>query len=527
MASTKLFLLRVVKLTERNKTWNQNYKELMAKTKALFVLQSTESIVNWDMETKMPPKAITLRSEQLALLGELTHTMQTDPKIGVLLENLERHPTLQSRDALQRRNLYLIRKSYDEQIRLPQKLVVDTAKQQAITVDTWKKAKAVKDFALFQPELEKLMVLKKQAAAILRGVKQTATPYDAFIDIYEPKMTADVLSSIFETLKTGLIELLTECQGAKKQPNLALLRRRVPIRLQQRLSEELAQFLGYDTTSAAAGGRIDETEHPFTTGYYDGVRITTHYYETKITSSLFSVLHEGGHAIYDQNLKPEWMYQPVGESCSMGFHESQSRLVENIIGRSHEFWDNFFPKFQHLTGDAFSGVDPASFVFAINHVKPTTIRVEADEVTYNLHIILRFEIERALMAEKLTVREIPALWNQKYRDYLGVEISDDSEGIMQDTHWASGLIGYFPSYALGNIYSGQILRKMEHELPEWKTQITQGDFQPIKQWLTANIYQYGNLYDPPELIQKVTGHSLTIEPYLTYLKEKFRALYEV
>jgi carboxypeptidase Taq len=237
------------------------------------------------------------------------------------------------------------------------------------------------------------------------------------------------------------------------------------------------------------------------------------------------VLHEAGHALYEQNLKHEWMYQPVGNSVSMGFHESQSRMVENIIGRSREFWTCFLPKLKLIAGNDFSDLKLEPFVHAINQVKPSKIRVEADEVTYCLHIMIRFNLERDLFEDKITVKELPELWNQSYEEYLGIKIQNDSEGVMQDTHWASGLYGYFPSYALGNIYSGQILEAMQKKLPNWQTQLTKGDFKNIKNWLVQNVHSFGNLYDTPELIKKISGKGLNVEPYLNYLNEKYSKLY--
>ena len=436
-----------------------------------------------------------------------------------------RHSAYDKLDYVQKRNVYLIKKQYDEQTKLPEELVAETAKQQAITIDVWKKAKAAKNFSMFKPELEKLVELRKKAADILMEVKKTATPYDALIDIFEPKMTTKTITKVFDELREGLVSLLRKCEASKKQPDMSILKGKVPIDIQRKISKALAEFVGYDVESKEAGGRIDETEHPFTTGYYDDVRITTHYYEDDFASSLFSVLHEAGHAIYEQNLEKEWMYQPVGSGCSSGFHESQSRFVENIIGRSREFWVYSLPKLREVTGNILSDVNLDKFVHAINQVKPSKIRVEADEVTYCLHIIVRFNIERDLFADKIMVKELPEIWNQSYKDYLGVNIENDSEGVMQDTHWASGGYGYFPSYALGNIYSGQILATMEKDLPNWKKQIEKGNFNPVKDWLVKNVHSYGNLYDPPGLIRKIAEKELSVKPYLNYLDEKYSKLY--
>ncbi|RLI21832.1 carboxypeptidase M32 [Candidatus Bathyarchaeota archaeon] len=501
------------------------YQQLMEKFKNIAVFRSAVSILHWDMETKMPPKGIMLRSQQMALLSQIEHKMVTDPEIGKLIEEIMDHPEYECLDQIQKRNVYLFKKEYEEQTALPEKLVVEIARQRTITTDVWKKAKAAKDFSMFKPELEKLFELIKKAAEILMEVKKTPTPYDALIDIFEPKMTAEMITKIFDGLKAGLTSLIDKCLSSPIKPDTSFLRRRIPIDTQRKIAVELARFIGYDVESKEAGGRIDETEHPFTTGYYHDVRITTHYYEDNWASSFFSVLHEGGHALYEQNLPTEWIYQPVGTACSSGFHESQSRFVENIVGRSREFWIYFLPKLNAITANAFADVDLDTFVRGVNEVKPSKIRVEADEVTYCLHIIIRFEIERDLFAGKLAIEELPQVWNEKYEKYLGVKIENDSEGVMQDTHWASGLFGYFPSYALGNIYSGQLLAKMQKDIPEWKTQLAEGNFKQIKQWLIKNVHSYGNLYDPADLIRIITGEEIDVEHYLRYLNEKYARLY--
>jgi len=502
-----------------------DYKKLMDLTREVIVLGSAVSIIYWDMETMMPPKGVNLRSQQLGVLRQMMHRLITKPEIGNLLSNIENHPDFESINELQKRNTYLVRKNYDEQTKLPEKLVADMAKQEAIGVNVWKKAKAAKNFSLFKPELEKILKLKRQAAEILMEVKGTKTPYDALIDIYEPKMAADSISTIFIGLRDGLVEILQKCQNAPNQPNPEVLKRKVSIMDQQKISKEIAAFIGYDIESKEAGGRIDQVEHPFTTGYYDDVRITTHYYEKEMASSLFSVLHEGGHAIYDQNLKQEWMFQPVGSSASLGFHESQSRFVENIIGRSREFWTYFYPKLNELTGNVFSNLSLDNFVRAINHVRPSKIRVEADEVTYCLHIIIRFEIEQELIPNRIMVKDLPEIWNQKYKDYLGVNIENDSEGVLQDIHWSGGDFGYFPTYALGNIISGQLLDTVQKSISDWKDQISRGNFQNVKKWLVENVHQQGDLYDPPVLIKRITGEKMNSKPYLEYLDKKYSWVY--
>lgn len=501
------------------------YKKLLELTKDLIVLQSAEAIIHWDMETMMPPRGIEQRSQQLALLSRLSHKMSTSPEIGRLLNEIFSSSQYETLTEVEKRNLYLIKKNYDEQTQLPEELVSEIAKQQALTVNTWKKAKAAKSFSILQTELQKLVELNRKKAEILMKVKATATPYNALIDLFEPKMTAAAITEIFVQLQKGLVALLRKIQNAPNQPNTAILKCNVPVEAQRQIAKALAETMGYDISSPNAAGRIDETEHPFTTGYYDDVRITTHYYPEEFASSIFSVLHETGHALYEQGLPQGWKYQPVGTGCSYGIHESQSRFVENIIGRSREFWSSFLPKLKAIAGSSLAQLELDSFVHAINEVKPSKIRVEADEVTYCLHIVIRFQIERDLFGNKIEVNQLPEIWNQKYEELLGLKIENDSEGVMQDTHWASGYYGYFPSYALGNIYSGQLLAALTNDMRDWRSQLAEGNTKGIMDWLAKNVHAYGALYDPTDLITKVTGRKLDAGPYLQYLQEKYSKLY--
>lgn len=506
-------------------TIRTDYSNLMNLVKDLIVLESAAAIVHWDMETLMPPRAVVLRSEQLALISRVSHKMSTDPEIGRLLRVITGNSQYDTLHEVEKRNIQLTQKNYEEQTALPEKLVAEIAKQQAITVNKWKRAKAAKSFTMLRAELEKLLELNHQAAEILMKVKGTRTPYDALIDIYEPKMTAENIDKIFTPLQQGLTKLLEKIQASPVKSDTNTLKATIPVETQRRIAKELSQTLGYDTTSPKAGGRIDETEHPFTTGYYDDVRITTHYHPEEFTSSIFSVLHETGHALYEQNLPQRWKYQPVGMNCSMGFHESQSRFCENIIGRSREFWACWLPKLKRIVAPSLSGVNLDDFVLAINSVKPSKIRIEADEVTYSLHIIVRFQIEKDLFNGKTSVAELPAIWNQKYEEYLGVKVQNDSEGVMQDTHWSSGMYGYFPSYALGNIYSGHLIAQLTKEIQDWRDQLQKGNLKKLLKWLKENVHSYGKLYDTADLLRKITGKNLDAKPFLQYLQEKYSKIY--
>jgi carboxypeptidase Taq len=338
-------------------------------------------------------------------------------------------------------------------------------------------------------------------------------------------MTTDTITAAFNQLQQGLNVLLEKIQNTPNQPDQTILHINIPAETQRKIARALAQTLGYDTTSPNAGGRIDETGHPFTSGYYDDVRVTTHYHTGSYTSSIFSVLHETGHALYEQNLNQNWKYQPAGSTCSYGIHESQSRLYENIIGRSREFWTHWLPQLKQITTPALANVELDQFVHAINTVKPSKIRIEADEITYNLHVIMRFHIERDLFADRIGISDLPEIWNQKYKEWLGVNVENDSEGVMQDTHWASGFYGYFPTYALGNIYSGQLLAALAKDIQDWRRQIAIGNLKNIKKWLVKNVHSHGDLYDPADLIRRITGKKLDADPYLEYLQEKYSRLY--
>jgi carboxypeptidase Taq len=500
------------------------YDELLLKTKDAMVLSTVEGIIHWDMETYMPPTAVEQRSQQLALLSRIHHKLETDPKIGELLTTIKTSPQYQTLGEVKKRNLYLIAKSYREANALPERLVADIAMQEALTVNLWKKAKAKNDFNLYKADLQKLLDLIKESAEILMKVKKTKTPYEALIDNFEPKIHIETISKIFKQLRMGLEPLISKIESHQTKPSTESINQLVPVENQRIIAKLITQNLGYDTSSALACGRVDETEHPFTSGYCDDVRITTHYYENNFSSSIFSVLHETGHALYEKNINREWLYQPVGATCSFGIHESQSRFYENIIGRSKEFWMNFLPEIK-VAAPSLARIELDQFIQSINRVGRSKIRIEADEVTYNLHIMIRFELEKDLFADKITVAELPEVWNQKYEEYLGVKVDNDSEGVMQDTHWASGLFGYFPSYALGNIYSGQMISQITKVLPDWRNQLAEGKLEPVNNWLKDNIHSKGNLYDPEELIKQATGRTLDSEPYLQYLNKKYSYLY--
>ncbi|MCE5295517.1 MAG: carboxypeptidase M32 [Euryarchaeota archaeon] len=505
---------------------SESYDQLMARYKQLTVIRVASGILNWDLETKIPPKGVEQRSEQLALLDVIAHRELVDPKVNELLGSIEKGLSKSKFDDVQKRNVQLMRKYYDEEARIPDELVSEMSRQAAITVNVWKKAKAAKDYSIFKPDLQKTIELKKRAAGILMDVKGTKNEYDALLDAFEPGMTAAKVTEVFDGMRNGLMAIMKKIESSDVKPDTSIITKRVSVEDQKKISLMVMDFLGFDTTSPESGARLDETEHPFSTGYYDDLRITTHYHVNNFASSMFSVLHETGHSIYEGYQRQDWKYLPVGAAASYGIHESQSRFVENIVGRSPEFLGYALPNLKKVTSGALKGVRLDDFIAAVNKVAPSKIRIEADEVTYGLHIIIRFEMERDIFAGKLSVDELPQAWNERYERYLGVKIKNDSEGVMQDTHWAGGSFGYFPSYALGNLYGGMFLQKMNKDVPDWKDSVSKGNFMPVKMWLRDNIHMKGNMYDPADLIKVVTGKKLDVKPFISYLDEKMGVIYD-
>ncbi|MHA2070955.1 MAG: carboxypeptidase M32 [Candidatus Thorarchaeota archaeon] len=499
------------------------YDELMGKFKEIVLLGTSVGMIYWDLETYMPPAGIQLRSEQISVLSKIGHEKSTTPEIGKLLEAAEKEQD--SMNEVQKRNLFLARREYDIDTKIPSELIGRLTKQQAIATDVWKKAKAAKDWQMFEPELQKLIDVSREKEEIAMKVKGISSIYDSMLDQFERNMTASMIDKVFSQLRNRLVPLVQKCADASENVDASFLSRKIPIDAQRKIATDLGNLIGYDTTSDKARGRVDETEHPFTSGYYDDVRVTVHYYEDNLPSLVYAMLHEGGHALYEQNLNRDYMYQPIGVAASYGIHESMSRFVENIIGRTPQFWEYYLPKLNGFTNNAFSDISLVDFVRGVNLVGPTKIRIEADEVTYSLHVIIRFEIEKALFADKISVSELPQVWNEKYEEYLGVEIKDDAEGVLQDTHWGGGAYGYFPSYALGNVYDGQWLRQMNKDLPEWSGNIAKGELDPILSWLAKNIMSKASLYDPADLVKHVTGNELDAKPFLDFLEHKYAHMF--
>jgi carboxypeptidase Taq len=502
----------------------KEYKKLMEKYREIALVGSVRGLMEWDLETYMPPQGIGLRSDQLNVLERVSHRMLTSDELVTLLKESERGAG--SLDEVQRRNLHLLRREHDIATSVPENLVADLASQMATARDVWAKARAAHNWKMFEPELQKLVDLSIKRAEATMHARGASCVFDAMIDDYDKGMTHEKVARLLTDLRASLVPLVRKYSKASVDVDTSVIKRHIPIATQRDIVKDAVALIGYDTTSDKACGRIDETEHPFTNGYFNDVRITVHYYEDDPFNALLCGLHEAGHALYEQNLNHDWMCQPVGRGASMGIHESMSRFAENILGRSRSFWAYYLPRLKEFTGSAFSGVQLNDLLRAINKVEPSKTRITADELTYSLHIAIRFEIERDLFEGRVEVSELPQVWNDLYDKYLQVRFDHDGEGVLQDVHWSVGGYGCFQSYALGNVYGGMFLRKMEEENRAWSDEVEKGRSEIAIDWLRDNVQHWGAMYDPGELVEKVTGTSLTPEPFVQYLTKKYTSLWE-
>jgi carboxypeptidase Taq len=492
------------------------YAELMARSRDVALLSSCSSVLGWDQQTYMPKAGAAFRGEQLALLAKLTHQHATDPRIGELLAAAGSFPE----DSLEAANIRELRHGFDRATKVPARLVEELARVTAAANEAWIEARAKSDFAFFKPHLEKIVALKREEAAAV-GWKDH--PYDALLDEYEPGATAGEITALFAELSAGLVPIIREITSSSTKPDRSILERDYPIDRQKLFAEAAAAAVGFDF----AAGRLDTTTHPFCSGFGPGdCRITTRYNPRAFNEAFFGLLHEAGHGLYEQNLPADRYGEPTAQACSLGIHESQSRLWENLVGRSRPFWEHFFPRLQQ-TFTSIADVPLDAFHAAINEVKPSFIRVEADEATYNLHIVLRFEIEQALMSGDLPVAELPAAWNEKFRTLFDLTPPTDREGCLQDIHWSFGGIGYFPTYTLGNLYAAQLMRAARQAIPALDDRMRVGDFRPLREWLVANVHSQGRRYRAKELCRRVTGATLAVGPFLEELRGKFFRLYNV
>lgn len=470
-----------------------------------------------DATTVAPSDTWEGRSLTMEVLSEAQYNLETDPEIEKWLYFLEENAAVLT--PIQQRKIQVIRKKYDQTQKIPQEEYVAFSVLQNEAQSVWHRAKEHSDFAAFAPYLEKILWYNKRFAGYYNP---DAMPYDALLNEYEEGMTMQTLDAFFEELRNTIVPLMAKVKEAAPIDD-SFLYRHYPVEKQRIFSDYLMEVLGMDRTHST----IAETEHPYTTNFNNkDVRITTHYYEDNLVSSMFSVIHEGGHALYELGADDCYNYSVLSGGVSMGIHESQSRFYENIIGRSKEFVHAIFPKLKELFPDQMFDITEDMFYRAINKVEPGLIRIESDELSYCLHIMVRYEIEKKLIEGSLEVRDIPAQWNMLYRKYLGVDVPNDRQGCLQDSHWSGGSIGYFPSYALGSAYGPQMLKKMETDLPNLWEYVSSGDLSIVNGWLKDKIHRHASFLKPGDLLSQVCGN-FDAKYYTEYLTKKYMQLYDL
>lgn len=470
-----------------------------------------------DASTVAPSDSWEGRGKTMEIMSQITYDLETAPENVAMIEYLEANA-----DALtpqQCRQVEVLRKSYDQMRKVPAEEYVAYSVLMNEAQNVWEKAKNENDFASFAPVLQQIVDYNRKFAGYYDPQK---APYDALLNQYEEGLNMETLDAFFSQLRQVIVPLIAKVQAA---PAIAdrFLFRHYPVAVQRRLSDELMKVMGIDRSHCG----IAESEHPYTTNFNNkDVRITTHYHEDNLVSSMFSVIHEGGHALYELGAEDQYNYTVLSGGVSMGIHESQSRFYENIIGRSQAFVHAVFPKIQELFPEQLKDVDEAMFYRAINKAEPSLIRTEADELTYALHIMVRYEIEKQLIAGTLTIDDVPKEWNRLYKEYLGIDVPNDTMGCLQDSHWSGGMIGYFPSYALGSAYGAQMLHKMEEDLGDIWTDVAKGDLTKVTGWLKDKIHRHASFIKPDELFRSVCGE-FDAKYFTDYLTDKYTKLYEL
>jgi carboxypeptidase Taq len=491
------------------------YTELVSKLKRAHVLGTVNGLLGWDEQVNLPPDSADLRSEQLALLAELHHAAASDPRVGELLAQLEgRGGELTPDQAVV---VKIARRDYDRLTKLPAEFVREKARHSSKAFHAWAECKGTSNFAGYAPFIQKHLDLAKQEAAYLG---YAAAPYDYMIDRNDPGMTAAGIERLFGELQAGLVPLMREIVSSpvKARPEIF---HGFPAEKQRAFLREVTERLGFNYRR----GRIDVSLHPFCEGSGADVRMTTRFHEDYPLSSLFGAIHETGHGLYDQGTRLEHQGTALGQPVGMAVHESQSRLWENQVARGRAFWRFFERRFRATFPKQLRAVSSDELYLAVNAVRPTLIRVEADEVTYNLHIVLRFEVEQRLFAGTLAVADLPAAWNQRAQELLGLAPPNDREGVLQDVHWSGGMFGYFPSYCLGNMMAAQLWYRALADLPGVEEDFARGDFSQLLGWLRRHVHEQGRRHDTQELVRVITGEPLTPKPLLRYLRERYLPLY--
>ena len=491
------------------------FEELLRRLGGVDDLERVLALLAWDQETKMPPSGAAGRAEQRATVARLAHELATDPALGELLEELRPFEEEHAFESFEASVIRVTRRDYEKQRRVPAELRAELARAGSLGYRAWLRAREEQDYDVFRPHLERRLELMRQYVECHAPLDD---PYDVLLDDYEPGMAAAEVEAVFARLKQELVRLVAE---VGEPVDDSCLRGTFPPEAQRSFSLAMLARWGMDDDA----WRLDDTVHPFATALaHADIRLTTRFNDDEL-SGILSCLHEFGHGVYERQVDERFARTPLGQGASAAFHESQSRLWENLVGRRLSTWRHFYPRLQETFPDRLGNVSLAAFHRALNRVEPGTIRVDADEVTYSLHVVLRFELERAMLAGDVTPAELPEAFDAKLREYLGVEPSSLVDGVLQDVHWSDGNFGYFPTYALGNVISVQLWERAEAELPDLDAQFERGEFAPLRDWLRDHVHRWGRTFTPPELLERVTGGTLDPEPYLAYLRRKVDELH--
>ena len=503
---------------------SENLAALKTRMARIIRLSQAGGLIGWDQETYMPPGAANARAEQSAAMGQVIHEMFVSDETGNLLATAEAESTGLDPDSDDARMLKKLRRDFDLQTKLPTELVTEMARHGSLTQELWKKARAANDYASFRPSLEKMFDLTRQKAECYGYDKENGHIYDALINEYETGAKQKEIAVMFADMKPGLVELLRKIMASDNPVDDSPIRGTFPTAKQRELTLKAVKAIGFDMNR----GRQDEAAHPFCANFScDDVRLTTRYDESFLQQALYASLHEAGHGMYEQGSPERFEATTLAGGVSLGVHESQSRMWENLVGRSRPFIEWFFPTIQEMFPEKFATETPERFYCAVNTVEPSFIRVEADEVTYNLHVLLRFELECALLEGSLSFDDLPDAWNQKMQEYLGITPATNAEGCLQDVHWSFGLIGYFPTYSLGNLISTQLFAAVRRVYPDLDDQFRRGEFSNLLGWLRENVHGYGSKFLPDEVIFKATGEKLTSRYYVEYMTKKYGEIYGV
>jgi carboxypeptidase Taq len=477
-------------------------------------LERVLRLLSWDQQTMMPAAGAGHRADHMATLRRLSHELLVADETGRLLEELRPLAASLEPDSDDGALLRLVRRDYEKAVRVPAELRAEMARASAEARPVWVKAKAESDFASFLPALERAIELRQQYVACFDDVKE---PYDVLLDDFEPETTTAEVRELFDELKPEVVPLIAALRD--EEVDDSFLTGNFPIVRQVAIGNAVVELFGLRPET----WRLDPTEHPFASGTgVDDIRLTAAY-DTQTIKSLFSTMHEYGHGLYGHQAPRHLGRLPTGGPASLGIHESQSRLWENLVGRSLPFWRLFYPRLRETFPEQLGDVELDRFFAAINRVKPSLIRVRADEVTYGMHVILRFELEQDIVNGRVALRDLPAAWNAKMAQYLGVEVPDDARGVLQDTHWASGLIGYFPTYLLGTVMSVQIWERVKEEVPDLEEQVERGEFAALREWLGENVHAHGRKFPPQETLRRAIGTTIDAKPYVAYLQTKYGA----